>query len=1198
MEIRKFKICERWMAAAVFVASLAVYLLTLERGASFWDCPEYIAQAAGMEVGHPPGNPTWLLAARMAAILAPDAQSIAIFVNATSALFTALAAMLLMLTGCWFARRLLCRQGEEMTAARGIASLTAGVVGALCFAFCDTAWFSAVEAEVYAFSIFITALMLWLTTLWADCPDSAGRARYLILLAYITGLSIGVHQLNLLCIPALGLLMLFSRRREGFSAWKSLLVLILCIAVIALILFGLMPGTLELAKYFELFAVNGLTLPYHTGVIAYLCVDLLLLSLSIFALRQGWRPAVAAPILGLALFISGIFCLGGKIWLGGVLSVLAASAYLLYSKRIRYRMYLSVLSISMLTLGFSVYGIIMIRAHANPPMNEGNPDNIFTFASYLGRDQYGSRPLLHGRTPQSRLLKHEVITFDSAGRPHADYPDVERVPKGRKYAAFTPNGRLLHRSRLMTARDSLFNKKALQQADNQHDAYVMTDHSYDYRYPPELDMWLPRIVSNKASHIEAYDSWVGMNNETMLPVKASFAVDSAGRAVGRLDNMTGERTMSDAKRPTYLQNAEVLFSYQIGYMYLRYLMWNFSGRQNDVPSQGQVEAGNFITGIAPLDRLMLGDDLLHPEQPGAGAESRNVYFMIPLLLGILGIIRQLREGREGGRQFAVVGLLFLLTGLAIVVYLNQTPGEARERDYSFVGSFYAFAIWIGIGAGWLVEVASRPFAKRHRALTAPLVVSCVLLAVPIYMCVENYPDHDRSRRSSASDFGRNILVSLEPDAILLENGDNFTFPLWYAQETELFRTDVRTVNLAYLSTPWYVRQLYIPARDGKPLPLTAPAGLTAYDAFQTVLIPGDGSEADGLQALKKLYGSPLNGRTPRLSAQILRIPKNNGDSIRLDLRKAAGTHYLNHAKLMLLDLLVTNANSTTPRPVYWTSSLPESHKLGFGRYGDFQGLVVRLTDSIADNHCNSPMLTADNMLTNFRFGGISSGAWPDEPSYQYIRLMRRSARIAAAALLDSADAHPADPRFAATALSLIEMHNDSLPTTFAPYGNFADRYLQINEAAETARIMHRLSQHLNRPDLHEDALELLRAEIRDLARWKIYFDDLPPRLRGVVSGTIRTRIAGFYAPIDEYLTLGGDPEWLRKEPLLKRYDLKKNERNWRRNKALQLMLREARYPTSDTLLPHLRREYLDLGGDPATLDKYAELRGKFTSSDE
>lgn len=1162
-----FPAAQRAVAAGVFIIALATYLLTAEPTASFWDCPEYVAQAAGMEVGHPPGNPTWLLAARMAAICAPSPEKTALFVNATSGLFTALAAMLLALTACSLTARLTRRRD---------AALTAGAVAGLIFTWCDTAWFSAVEAEVYAFSIFCTALCVRIAERYAAARGKPRRARLLILLAYVTGLSIGVHQLNLLCLPACAMLMASGGDRGATAArtrlWRHYLrPLLLGGAAVALILFGMMPGCVETACRAELIAVNGLGLPFNSGLIVYVVLLAVALGAAIWALRQGAPAIITALLLFLALFLSGIFSIGGRLTAGAVGALLCAAALLWRPAAVRLRAYTGLWCLSMLLLGFSVFGIIIIRAAANPPMNEGAPADIFSFAAYLGREQYGSRPLLRGRTPRSTMLRREVMTTDSAGHRRATYPDIVRLHGEPRYARAIPGGLLHPRSRMLTAADSAFNADALERLADGGDAYLLTDYSYDYAYPPELDMWFPRIVSSKPSHLEAYESWVGMTDATMVPEKVSYALDSAGHAAGRFDNATGKRVLTEARRPTYAQNLEILGSYQIGYMYLRYLLWNFSGRQNEVPSQGQVESGNFITGFPAIDRLMLGDDSLLPPAEGMERRGRNAYFLLPLLLGLAGMVWQATRGRRGARQFWALLTLFVATGLAIVIYLNQTPGEARERDYSFIGSFWTYALWCGAGAAALVTLAGRRAWAR-----GAVALGC--LAVPVWMCVENADDHDRSGRTATTDFARATLLPLERDALLFVNGDNYTFPLWYAQETEHYRTDVRIINLAYLSTPWYAEQLLLPARESSPVPMTATPELLAYGAFAVVNIPADGPSADALETLRTLYASARSDATPRLATRRVRIPTAGTDSITIDLRDAAGSTCLTLGKLLMLDIVATNASLPQPRAVRWSAALPPANTLGLARYGASDGLTVLLTPHEADGAPADASRTAAQMLSSYRYGGFSRGVMPDEPGEQQIRLLRRAIRKTAAALLDKGDA-PA-------ALRLLRLQLDSLPASAAPLTVYNDRFLVRDEAVETATLLCRAADSLRRPELRAEALALLMERIENLGQWRRYYDSLPPRLKGVVSDDVRLRIASLYAPVDAYLRLSGDSARLRSTRILQGIDMDKAAVSWRRSEALQQLRHLGLTPGNDTARARCARRYMECGGDSATLRKY------------
>lgn len=1164
---KQFLRAQRAVAGGVFIVALITYLLTIEPTASFWDCPEYVAQAAGMEVGHPPGNPTWLLAARMAAILSPSPEKTALFVNATSALFTALAAMLLALTASGLTARLTRRRD---------AALTAGAVAGLIFAWCDTAWFSAVEAEVYAFSIFCTALCVRIAERYAEARGAPRRARLLILLAYVTGLSIGVHQLNLLCLPACAMLMASggddAQAPRRTRLWRHYLKpLLLGAAAIVMILFGVMPGCVETACQAELIAVNGLGLPFQSGLLAYVALLVLSLAAAIWALRQGAPAILAATLLFLALFLSGLFSLGGRLPLGAAGALICAVALIWRPAAVRRRAYLSLWCVSMMLLGFSVFGIIILRAAANPPMNEGSPADIFSFASYLGREQYGSRPLLRGRTPQSAMLRREVMTTDSSGHRRASYPDIVRLRGKAEYAPAIPGGLLHPRSRMLTGADSSFNADALARLADGGDAYLLTDYSYDYAYPPELDMWFPRIVSNKPSHLEAYDSWVGMRESTMVAEKVSYAIDSAGHAAGRFDNTTGERVRSTARRPSYAQNLEILASYQIGYMYLRYLLWNFSGRQNEVPSQGQVESGNFITGFPVIDRLMLGDDSLLPPAEGTERRGRNVYFLLPLLLGLGGMIWQASRGRRGARQFWALLTLFAATGLAIVIYLNQTPGEARERDYSFIGSFWTYALWCGMGAAALMSLAG-----RRRALRLAAAAAC--LGVAGWVCFQNADDHDRSGRTATTDFARATLLPVEKEGLIFVNGDNYTFPLWYAQETEGYRTDVRVINLAYLSTPWYAAQLAIPSREAPSVPMTATPEQLAYGAFAVVNIPADGPCADALETLRALYASARADATPRLATRRVRIPTAGADSITIDLRDAAGTSYLTLSKLLMLDIIATNASLPRPRAVRWSAALPPSHTLGLARYGASDGLTVLLTPERADGAPADARRTARQMLEDYRYGGFPQGVMPDEPGEQQIRLLRRAIRKTASRLLDEGDAR--------TALRLVRLQLDSLPPSAAPMSVYNDRFLVRDEAVETATLLCRAADSLGRPALRAEALDLLLRQTEDLGRWRRYYDSLPPRLRAVVSSDVTLRIASLYAPADAYLRLGGDSARLAATKVLHGIDMKKAAAAWRRSEALQQLRHLGLTPGNDTARAECARRYLEWGGDSATLMKY------------
>ncbi len=697
-------LCERLAGILVFAAALAVYWLTCERTVSFWDCPEYVINGSLLEPGHPPGNPTWTLIMRVAAIFCGVGEATAFVFNKMSGLFTALAV--------WLAYGILTRC-LRYCGASGWRLIAASAVGALCMAWCDTVWYSAVEAEVYALSLLFTVLTVWLALVWAGRRRGSSD-RLLVLVAYVAGLGVGIHQLNLLCLPAVALIIVW-KIWPGRSWKRTLGALGISIGVLALVLYGLMPGLPALAGRADILATGSWGWPRHLAA----------------------ALAVAAVV---ALFVAGGMLLPRSwarlcSWCGALFCV-----------------------------GYCIFALVIVRGAANPPLNTGWPGDVISFSAYSARDQYGSSALVHGPTAWSKRMR------GADGRP--------ATRRGKELWAADSDG-----------------------------GYRMTGHRLEPVFAPEQDIWLPRLGIRSEADKIAYEDWAGTSEPELDKVKISVMTDSAGRAV--------EGSEEIGLRPTIGQNLRFLLGYQLSYMYLRYLAWNFIGRQNDRASQGQVEEGNFITGVEPLDALMLGPQAAIPDDMGRKARGRAVYFGLPFLLGLLGIIGLVsvrKRYRQARRVDFGIFVLFVMTGLAIAFYLNMGPVQARERDYAFVGSFFAFSLWIGCGSWVLLASVRRKAAVAITALATA--------AVPALMLCQNYYAHDRSGRTLARDFGWNILQSLEPEAILFVSGDNVTFPLWYLQEVEGVRRDVRVVSLAYLVTDWYADQLRTPAWDSPAVALT------------------------------------------------------------------------------------------------------------------------------------------------------------------------------------------------------------------------------------------------------------------------------------------------------------------------------------------------------------------------------------------
>ena len=830
----KINTCMAWL---VFAIAAIVYGLTVEPTASLWDCPEFIACGYKLEIGHPPGAPVFMLAANLFSQLASDPSHVALMVNLLSALLSAGCIFFLFLTVTHLSRKLICPISDGgMSISQVITIEACGMVGALAYTFSDTFWFSAVEAEVYAFSSFLTALMFWLILKWESEMDKPSSTRWIVLIAYITGLSIGVHLLCLLCLPAMSFVVYFRRAKR--VTWMGMLkALIAGGLLIGVILFCLIPGVVKLGGWFELLFTNVLGCPYNTGLICYI------------------------------LLLTGTIVI----------------AYYKVKQRI---VKLSLACLLMMLIGYSSYGVIFFRANAQTPMCENAPDNIFSLGSYLNREQYGKTPLFYGPAYCS---------------------EIDCVAKGEYLVPRQKEGQAVYRP----------------VADSTKQEYEVVRHDIDYVY--KNNMYFPRMHSSR--HAKAYEDWLGN--------------------VEKKDGV-----------PTAAENLRFFLSYQVNFMYWRYFLWNFVGRQNNIQGHGEVEHGNWITGFRWIDDWLLGCDTSKLSSDLKENKGRNVFYGLPLLLGLVGMLWQWRKGREGKQQFLVVMLLFVMTGLAIVVYLNQTPLQPRERDYAYAGSFYAFAIWIGMGVGMISEKVRVKSAKYATLMAVLSAIACLL--VPLQMASQTWDDHDRSGRYTCRDFGANYLNSMQRDGhpIILTNGDNDTFPLWYNHEVEGVRTDTRVVNMEYLQTDWYIDQMKRQAYDSPPLPISLSHEDYKEGRMEYVPIDTDsiaiGPATISLKGKKGLF-------------------KN---------------------ELMVLDMLL---QANWERPVYMSISMG-SDILPFLRdHLVLEGLAYRISPTATTQRIDVERLY-DNIMHRFRYGGLSTkGIYVDED----VKRMANTHQLIMGVLIDS-----------------------------------------------------------------------------------------------------------------------------------------------------------------------------------------------------
>ena len=961
--MKQYKLVNNVLGWLTFMVAAFVYCSTIEPTASFWDCPEFITTGYKLEVGHPPGAPFFMLTANLFSQFASDPTQVAKMVNTMSALLSATTILFLFWSITHLARKLILKDWSEMTMGKLIAIEASGLVGALIYTFSDTFWFSAVEGEVYAYSSAFTAIVFWLILKWEDHADEPHSDRWLVLIAYMTGLSIGVHLLNLLCIPAIVLVYCY-RRYPHIELKGSLLALLASFVIVAGVLYGVVPGIITVAGWFELLFVNQLGCPFNTGEIVYI---ILLVAIVIWAIyesytdrnfkRQNLSFTLAVGMLGIPF--------RGMGWGAAIVGIIILAAIyfgLNYRKKTDKQLVpvvsarfknTALLCMLMLMIGYSSYAVIVIRSAANPPMDQNSPEDVFTLGSYLSRDQYGDSPLLYGQAYTSQ------VAFDVDGN--------MCIPKRKEGAAIWQR-----------------KEKA---SDTEKDSYFVVSHKDKLVYAQ--NMLFPRMHSS--AHAQAYESWLGGVTGTNVPY------DRCGEQV-------------TVKMPTQWDNIRFFLSYQCNFMYWRYFMWNFAGRQNDLQGSGEPEHGNWITGISFIDNWMLGDQSKLPQELKEN-KGHNVFYCLPLLLGLIGLFWQAWRGQCGIRQFWVVFFLFFMTGLAIVLYLNQTPQQPRERDYAYAGSFYAYAIWCGLGVLALYDMLKKKLKTNDVALASVLGVACLL--VPIQMASQTWDDHDRSGRYTCRDFGHNYLMTLQDkgNPIIFTNGDNDTFPLWYNQETEGFRTDARVCNLSYLQTDWYIDQMKRPAYDSPSVPITWPrldfcSGTNDYIQVDPSLKqqvqnfykehPAEaraqfGDQPFEVKNIMKYWVRTKNSDMHVIPTDTLYLTidkeavKKSGMMMACDtipdrmVISLAGKRALYKNDLMMLEML---AQCNWTRPLYVATTVGGDNYMNLGDNFVQEGLAYRITPFTT----NKPGAknfdtekTYNNVMNRFKFGGLDKkGLYIDE----------------------------------------------------------------------------------------------------------------------------------------------------------------------------------------------------------------------------
>ena len=933
--MKNFKLWDKVLGLVVFAIAMVTYGLTIEPTASFWDCPEFITTAFKLEVGHPPGAPFFMLTGKFFSLFASDPTQVAYCINMLSAFLSALTILFLFWTITLLAKRMIVGKGSEISLAQSIVILGSGLVGSLAYTFSDTFWFSAVEAEVYAYSSFLTAIVFWLILKWEEKADEAGSDKYLILITYLMGLSIGVHLLNLLTIPAIVLVYYF--RKYEASIKGTIIALLVSFAILVFVLYGLIPGFISLAGYVELLFVNTLGLPFNSGALFY-C--LLTVGVLIWSILELYKEKVNFTLIKisslLAICLMGLPFIMGNLWIG----LFIIAAILIYFVKIKEELNIRMMStimvcLAMMLLGYTTYAVIVVRSAANPPMDQNSPDNVFALKTYLNREQYGDRPLFYG----------QYYSSEPALKIEGNYCRTKVIEGEKTYG---------------------LKEKT---SPNEKDEYVVTGTKYSVEYDSNMKTLFPRMHSNSGGHPQAYESWVNVKGK-----KVPY-------------DQCGQKVM--VKIPTFGENLEFFFKYQLNYMYWRYFMWNFSGRQNDIQGHGDIINGNWISGINAIDRFMVGDQSNLPEAY-ASNKGRNVYYMLPLLLGILGIAFQVQRKEKCKQTFWITMTLFFMTGIAIVLYLNQGPAEPRERDYAYAGSFYAFCIWIGFGVAGIAELLKG--TKLNSTVCAALA-TLIALPAPVLMATENWDDHDRSDRYVVKDFGKNYFNSCAANAIIFTNGDNDTFPLWYLQETEgdSVAIDKRVCNLSYLQTDWYIDQMRRPAYKSEALPITWERKDYAEGTRSIVYLKEIIKEPIDLKkALEFLLANPakspknpykqdyLPGRIFKLAVNKDNLVKQGAikeedkdkiaDEMIIDLSHKS---YITKSEVMILEML---ANNNWERPIYYAVTVGSEMYLNMQKYFQLEGLSYRIVPfkDGGKNGITNTDIMYNNMMNKFKFGGIDT----------------------------------------------------------------------------------------------------------------------------------------------------------------------------------------------------------------------------------
>ena len=932
MKTKGYKFYNTVVGWFIFLVAAIVYLSTIEPTASFWDCPEFITNAYSLQVGHPPGAPFFMLMGHIFTLFASDTLHVAVMANIMSALASAFTVLFLFWTITHMARKIMGEQDSDPSLPQMIAILGAGAVGALTYTFSDTAWFSAAEGVVFGTSSVFTAFVFWCILKWENEANDTHANRWIILICFVIGLSIGVHLLNLLAIPAVVLVYYF--RRYSPTPMGITIALALSIALVGFVFFGFIPGVVILAQWSELLFVNGLGAPFNTGTIIYLMLLIALISWGLKYTIEKKKVLANTIILGFTVML----------------------------------------------IGYSSYAVIVIRSVANPPMNQNSPNNPFSLLTYLNREQYGAKPIVYGQYYNAPLSTENPY---SKGSPNY----VER------------NGR-----------------------------YEIGDYKQAANYDSRFMTFFPRMFSSSADHVKEYQNWANIKG---TPIQIT----------------TREGESQRLMKPTFIENLSFFFSYQINWMYWRYFMWNFSGRQNDNQGYGDILNGNWITGFNFLDSIRLGDQS-HLPKAMAQNKGKNKYYMLPLILGLLGLFFQFNSGPKGKQDFWVLVSLFVMTGMAIIIYLNQEPLQPRERDYAYVGSFYAFAIWIGLGVLSLYQLLTRVSPAKTSAIVA---TALSLVAVPCLMANQNWDDHNRSGRFTARDFGRDYLESCAPNAILFTNGDNDTFPLWYAQMVEGVRTDVRVCNLSYFQTDWYVDQMKRKAFESDPLPIKFEHNqyvqgtrdviyvldqikhpVDLKDAMDFVRSNDPGTKLEQAENASFIPSRQLFYPVDKAAVLANNVidPKDAGKIVPQMEIKLTG-NYVTKDELMILDII---ANNNWKRPIYFAITVGREKYLNLQDYFQTEGFAYRIvpiktpTSSGQVGGIRTDMMY-NNIINKFKWGNMNDPkVYLDENNVRMCMNVRNSFVRLADGLLEQGKRD--------SAIAVLDRCNELVPNSKVTYNYF------------------------------------------------------------------------------------------------------------------------------------------------------------------